>query len=153
LGDDGRWSVTTHGSERPIDVCVDEQDGQRLTLTLDGAAHRLEYARHLASTALIVGGESWSVAEASVRPAGGAGAAGSSDGVVRSPMPGTLIAVHVAAGDSVTAGQSLAVVEAMKMEHTLTAPFDGTVAHLRTSAGAAVALDEVLLVIDHVEEA
>ena len=152
LDADGHWSVATPMSESPIDVNVGDHDGDRLVLMFDGEAHRVEYVRYPAATALVVGGESWNVAEAAVRPTAGTGAAGSSDGAVRSPMPGTLIAVHVAAGDPVVAGQPLAVVEAMKMEHTLTAPFDGTVAQLRASNGASVMLDEVVLVIDHVEE-
>ena len=66
-------------------------------------------------------------------------------------MPGTVIALHVGDGAAVTAGQALAVVEAMKMEHTVNAPFDGTVTHVRATAGAAVALDEVLLTIERGE--
>jgi acetyl-CoA/propionyl-CoA carboxylase biotin carboxyl carrier protein len=153
LDTDGHWSVATPMSDSPIDVSVDDHGGDRLVLMFDGEAHRVEYVRYPASTALVVGGENWNVGEAAVRPTAGAGGAGSSDGAVRSPMPGTLIAVHVAAGDPVIAGQPLAVVEAMKMEHTLTAPFDGTVAQLRASNGASVTLDEVVLVIDHAEEA
>ncbi len=59
------------------------------------------------------------------------------------PMPGSVIAVHAADGAQVTAGQALLVVEAMKMEHVLTAPVDGVLA-LETVPGAQVALDEVL---------
>ena len=62
-------------------------------------------------------------------------------------MPGTVLAVHVAAGDVVTAGQPLLVVEAMKMEHTVTAPLDGTVTELTVKAGQQVRMDETLAVI------
>ena len=54
---------------------------------------------------------------------------------LRSPMPGTVIAVPVALGDAVTSGQAVAIVEAMKMEHTLTAPFDGAVVDVHVAAG------------------
>ena len=57
------------------------------------------------------------------------------DGAILSPMPGRIIAVDVAAGDSVTKGQKLVTLEAMKMEHSLTAPFDGTVAELNVELG------------------
>jgi acetyl-CoA/propionyl-CoA carboxylase biotin carboxyl carrier protein len=59
-------------------------------------------------------------------------------------MPGTVLAVKVAKGDAVTAGQPLVIVEAMKMEHTVTAPVDGIVADLPARTGAQVALDAVL---------
>jgi acetyl-CoA/propionyl-CoA carboxylase biotin carboxyl carrier protein len=70
----------------------------------------------------------------------GAAAAGAE---VLAPMPGSVIDVRVADGEQVTAGQPVVTVEAMKMEHMLTAPADGVV-HLSTVAGAQVALDEVL---------
>ncbi|HUR50657.1 MAG TPA: acetyl/propionyl/methylcrotonyl-CoA carboxylase subunit alpha [Mycobacteriales bacterium] len=67
------------------------------------------------------------------------------DGDVASPMPGSVIAVHVSAGQAVTKGQPLVVVEAMKMEHTLTAPLDGTVSDVLVRVGQQVAVDELLV--------
>jgi acetyl-CoA/propionyl-CoA carboxylase biotin carboxyl carrier protein len=70
------------------------------------------------------------------------------DGVVTAPKPGTVTVVQAAVGDEVTAGTPLLVVEAMKMEHVLTAPVAGTVAELGVTAGQTVALDErVALVV------
>jgi len=71
--------------------------------------------------------------------------AGGGDGVVESSMPGLILEVMVAVGDRVKAGAPLVVLEAMKMEHTLTAPFDGTVATLAVQKGDRVA-EQVLLV-------
>jgi acetyl-CoA/propionyl-CoA carboxylase biotin carboxyl carrier protein len=73
--------------------------------------------------------------------------AGSADGTVRSPMPGTVQAVTVTEGQPVTAGQPLIIVEAMKMEHTVTAPLDGTVTELLVKGGQQVAMDETLAVV------
>jgi 3-methylcrotonyl-CoA carboxylase alpha subunit len=56
-------------------------------------------------------------------------------GRLTAPMPGKLIALHVKAGDAVKAGQALAVMEAMKMEHTLTCPRDGVVTELLYAVG------------------
>jgi 3-methylcrotonyl-CoA carboxylase alpha subunit len=61
------------------------------------------------------------------------------EGRLTAPMPGKVIAFHVQAGDTVSAGQALAVMEAMKMEHTITAPRDGTVAELLYAVGDQVA--------------
>ncbi len=66
-------------------------------------------------------------------------AAAGSGGVVKAPMHGKLIALFVAAGEVVVKGQRLAIVEAMKMEHVLTAPRDGTVTELGATPGAQVA--------------
>ncbi|WP_255396243.1 acetyl-CoA carboxylase biotin carboxyl carrier protein subunit [Kocuria sp. CNJ-770] len=58
-------------------------------------------------------------------------------------MPGTVVAVPIAAGERVAEGQTVVVVEAMKMEHRLTAPTAGTV-ELSVRAGAQVALHQLL---------
>ena len=71
--------------------------------------------------------------------------AAAGDGAILAPMPGKVTSVEVAAGDTVTKGQRLLTLEAMKMEHGLTAPFDGVVAELNTVAGAQVQVDAVLV--------
>ncbi|MAN74662.1 MAG: methylcrotonoyl-CoA carboxylase, partial [Henriciella sp.] len=78
----------------------------------------------------------------------GSGAAAAGDGAILAPMPGKVIALDVAEGDSVTAGQRLMVLEAMKMEHSLTAPFDGTVTQLSASEGGQVQVEAVLCVVE-----
>ncbi|HEV7258281.1 MAG TPA: acetyl-CoA carboxylase biotin carboxylase subunit [Bosea sp. (in: a-proteobacteria)] len=66
-------------------------------------------------------------------------AAAGSGGVVKAPMHGKLIALFVSVGDAVVKGQRLAIVEAMKMEHVLTAPRDGTVSEVAGVPGSQVA--------------
>ncbi|MEX0342347.1 MAG: biotin carboxylase N-terminal domain-containing protein [Erythrobacter sp.] len=78
----------------------------------------------------------------------GGGTHSAADGAILAPMPGKVIAVDVAEGDAVTAGQRLMVLEAMKMEHALTAPFDGTVTELSASEGAQVQVEAVLAVVE-----
>jgi acetyl/propionyl-CoA carboxylase alpha subunit len=70
------------------------------------------------------------------------GAAG--DGSIRAPMPGKVTQLSVKAGDKVVKGQALLVLEAMKMEHALTAPFDGTVEEVAAELGAQVSEGTVL---------
>ena len=70
------------------------------------------------------------------------------DGAVKSPMHGKLVAVLVAVGDMVTKGAKLAIVEAMKMEHALTAPFAGRVTEITAAPGAQVGQGAKLVVID-----
>jgi len=64
------------------------------------------------------------------------------------PMPGKVIELRVAEGDSVQAGQVLLIMEAMKMEHTVTAPHDGTVAQVSVAAGDQVDADALLAVVE-----
>ena len=72
-------------------------------------------------------------------------------GSLKSPMPGQVVAFKVAVGDTVKKGEPLAVIEAMKIEHTITAPTDGVVAELLFAAGDLVADGDELLRIDSQE--
>ncbi|HVN00272.1 MAG TPA: biotin carboxylase N-terminal domain-containing protein [Caulobacteraceae bacterium] len=78
------------------------------------------------------GGDAWLFGPR-VDAADEASAAG--DSQVRAPMPGRIAAVAVSAGETVARGQTLMTLEAMKMEHALVAPFDGTVAELDAAVG------------------
>ncbi len=77
----------------------------------------------------------------------GSGAAAAGSGTLLSPMPGKIICVDVSQGQAVTKGQKLLTLEAMKMEHSLTAPFDGLVAELNAETGAQVQVNAVLVKI------
>ena len=66
---------------------------------------------------------------------------------VTSPMPGTILAINVAAGDTVKRGQVLMVLEAMKMENEIMCPCDGKIASVNTSKGASVESGTLLCVI------
>jgi len=70
--------------------------------------------------------------------------AGAEEGSLLTPLPGTVVAVHVVAGQEVERGAPLVTVEAMKMEHTLTAPYAGTVTRVPFGVGDRVAAGAVL---------
>ena len=69
-------------------------------------------------------------------------------GLVRAPMHGKVLGVFVAPGERVTRGQRLAIIEAMKMEHTLHSPVDGTVAEIAVAQDAQVAEGAKVMVIE-----
>ena len=81
----------------------------------------------------------------------GTGEGAASDGAILSPMPGKIIAVSVAAGDTVTKGDKLVTLEAMKMEHSLVAPFDGTVTELNATEGGQVSEGRLLIKVGPTE--
>lgn len=83
----------------------------------------------------------------SAAPAPAAPQAAASGEKVVSPMPGTILKVNVAQGQSVKAGDVLLVLEAMKMENDIVAPVDGTVKQLLVSKGSTVDTDQILAVI------
>ncbi len=75
-------------------------------------------------------------------------ALGATDGTVRSPMPGSVVAVEAQPGERVEAGDVLVVVEAMKMEHTVVAPISGQIAEVRVAVGDRVGMDEEVVAIE-----
>ena len=125
--------------------------GTDVLVTYGGRVLRFAFATDGATIWLGRGGHAWALTEEEAAPVRG-GRAADSDGTVRSPMPGTVLAVHVAPGDTVSAGQPVAVVEAMKMEHTVTSPVAGTVAEVAARAGQQVAMDARLAVIEAAPE-
>jgi acetyl-CoA/propionyl-CoA carboxylase biotin carboxyl carrier protein len=144
------------GDAEPVPARAEYGAGA-LIVTYGGQTRRYAYARQDNApdgAVLWLGrdGHAWAIKEERLLTAH-AGGAGPADGVVTSPMPGTVLAVHVEEGQRVTSGQPLLIVEAMKMEHTVTAPLDGTVAELTAKAGQQVAMDETLAVVRAGEEA
>jgi acetyl-CoA/propionyl-CoA carboxylase biotin carboxyl carrier protein len=127
-----------------------------LTVSYGGSVRRYDFASAAPAASgdgdgvLWLGrdGHAWALsAQRAVSGRGAAGAAAAASGVVRSPMPGTVVSVLAEAGQPVTAGQRLVIVEAMKMEHTVTAPADGVLAELTVKAGQQVKMDETLAVV------
>ncbi|GAA4822524.1 biotin carboxylase N-terminal domain-containing protein [Streptomyces ziwulingensis] len=116
---------------------------ETVSVTLDGVRHTFRRAGDWLGR----DGDAWQVRDhdpvgAALSRAGRAGADS-----LTAPMPGTVTVVKVAVGDEVSAGQSLLVVEAMKMEHLISAPHAGTVTELDVAPGTTVAMDQVLAVV------
>jgi acetyl-CoA/propionyl-CoA carboxylase biotin carboxyl carrier protein len=164
-----RWTLVPVGVEHPepIDVAVRgradaatvsiadlerrpataHRDATGLVVTVDGLTRRYRTATtDEGVTWLGRDGAAWALRERE-RLAAARTATGADDGAVTSPMPGTVTVVEVEQGQHVEAGQRLVVLEAMKMEHVLTAPVAGVVTELPAKAGATVALDAPLVTV------
>jgi acetyl-CoA/propionyl-CoA carboxylase biotin carboxyl carrier protein len=122
-------------------------DGGDLVVTLDGITRRYTCAAGGAVVWLGRDGHSWELREQqfvdAARPS-----EPSADGVVRAPMPGTVTVVDAVEGQQVSAGARLLVLEAMKMEHVLTAPIGGVVRELPARPGGTVERDAVVAVVE-----
>ncbi|WP_032378411.1 acetyl-CoA carboxylase biotin carboxylase subunit [Rhodococcoides fascians] len=116
--------------------------GESVDVVLDDRRETMTFARIGSATWVSSSRGTWRVdriAEPSVRE----NEAHSGDAEILSPMPGSIIAIGTTTGSAVTAGSAIVVVEAMKMEHTLTTPIDGTV-ELTVAVGDQVRVDQVL---------
>jgi acetyl-CoA/propionyl-CoA carboxylase biotin carboxyl carrier protein len=124
-----------------------DQTRADLVVTLDGTTRRYRCAQDGAVVWLGREGHSWALREQEPLEAARHGEE-ESGGPVLAPMPGTVTVVDVEEGQRVVAGSRLLVVEAMKMEHVLTAPVDGVVRELRAHAGGTVERDAVLMLVE-----
>ncbi|AEW94221.1 MULTISPECIES: acetyl/propionyl/methylcrotonyl-CoA carboxylase subunit alpha [Streptomycetaceae] len=131
------------GDAEPVAAAL-HTDGDRVILHWAGVTHLFRHAGDWLGR----DGDAWQVADHDpVEAALHGGSAAAHAGTLTAPMPGTVTVVKVAPGDEVSAGQSLLVVEAMKMEHVIAAPHDGTVTELDVTPGSTVAMDQVLAVV------
>jgi acetyl-CoA/propionyl-CoA carboxylase biotin carboxyl carrier protein len=124
----------------PVAVDLTERDGEKF-ITLNGESHRARFCIEGSTTWVCVGGETWPFVEEDVASRARRTAASSND--VRSPMPGTVVSARAFGEHGVRAGDALVVVSAMKMEHVLVAPRDGTV-DILVREGDSVVVDEVV---------
>jgi len=120
--------------------------GQARTVTLPNDWRERFVSRETTADGIVVFDEGEALGVQTRSSGSAAGAAG--DGAILSPMPGRIIAVEVAVADTVTKGQKLVTLEAMKMEHSLTAPFDGTIAELDAETGAQVSEGKMLVRVE-----
>jgi 3-methylcrotonyl-CoA carboxylase alpha subunit len=136
--------------QRKVLLAVNEELVE-VELPDDDANEPLALDEHAAPEPILLNeeGQTWLV-----QPyrATGAAAGVAGDGAIISPMPGRIIAVEVGAGQAVAKGQKLVTLEAMKMEHTLTAPFEGVVAELNATAGGQVSEGTLLVRVEAASE-
>jgi 3-methylcrotonyl-CoA carboxylase alpha subunit len=122
-------------------IRVLERGADVLRAEIDGRLHRLRIVEATAALHVFAEGRHAVIARQATDDALQA-TDGAEEGSLLTPLPGTVVAVHVAAGQQVERGAALITVEAMKMEHTLTAPYAGVVSRIafgvadRVSAGA-----------------
>ncbi|MFC0848212.1 acetyl/propionyl/methylcrotonyl-CoA carboxylase subunit alpha [Streptomyces noboritoensis] len=140
------------GEQDPVRTRLAHAAAGLVSVELHGLTHTFTTAPSPEGTWLGRDGDSWHVLDHDPVAASLTGAARGGLDTLAAPMPGTVTVVKVAVGDEVDAGQSLLVVEAMKMEHVISAPHAGTVTELDVSPGSTVAMDQVLAVVTPKEE-
>jgi biotin carboxyl carrier protein len=120
------------------------QDGSQRAITPWGEIE-LRSVRRGAELFADVGGRRLTARVERARPSGAGAANGSSAGAIVAPMAGKLLRIDARVGDSVKAGQGLAVIEAMKMENELVAPLDGVVIEVAAIAPSTVERGALLI--------
>jgi propionyl-CoA carboxylase alpha chain len=141
----GVLDVTVDGEPLGTSVTLLAAAPDGVELEVDGIRRR--YAVHRVDGVAHVDGPDGSVSLAE-QPRFADPNAAAHAGSLLAPMPGGVVRVLAEAGDTVTAGQPLVVLEAMKMEHTVAAPVDGVLAEIHVAQGDQVDTGQVLAVVD-----
>lgn len=136
---------TARLGERLVEVEVIEAGEGALRLVVDGRPVRALVSAEGARRWVTVAGRTWLLTR-SAGP-GAAGHAGHASGDLLSPMPGQVRAVNITEGEAVMKGQTLLVVEAMKMEIRVVAPRNGVVKSLKVKQGQTVEREQLLVEI------
>jgi biotin carboxyl carrier protein len=138
---------------KPMDISVEaDRTFNKLLMLLDSRSYDTEVFRDNGRTSVFLLGRRFDcVVEderlATIRRVAGAAAAGSGC-EIRAPMPGLVVRIVKEAGEKVKRGESVIIVEAMKMENELPAPEDGVVKDVRVETGQAVDKGELLIVLE-----
>jgi biotin carboxyl carrier protein len=141
-------------NETPYEVDIGEIEGEQIAVRVNGEPYRVvlqnpaDLTGRTAQTSMSAGGSPPAAAPAKpvkAPPAPVRAATGS--GSVLAPIPGLILDIKVTVGASVVAGQSVATIEAMKMENSLTSAISGTVKEICVQKGAQVATGDVIMII------
>ncbi|MEW5957580.1 MAG: biotin/lipoyl-containing protein [Chloroflexota bacterium] len=140
-----RFQVTV--GDKVYEVAASRPQPGQLNLEIDGRRLQVYAAHDGRRWHVAVGGDTWVLEPAQARRHKAAGA-GTNEGGVEAPMPGQVREVLVAAGDEVAPGETLALLEAMKMELRIAAPYAGRVRKLNCAAGQLVERGQILMEIE-----
>jgi len=148
-GRDGRYRVTV--GDRTIQVDARQPADGLYSLLIDGASHVADVSSTDGGTLVDLDGSTYVIeveehARHLIRTRGGAGASAAGQ-TLKSPLPGKVTHVAVVVGDRVKRGDTLVVIEAMKMENEFKAAAAGTVTEVRVRAGQPVNPGDVLVLI------
>jgi biotin carboxyl carrier protein len=139
---------TLHLGESAISFIVHDRNAHGGWIELDGRNHQFFVHRNRDEYSVWVDGHTYRLSRVQKGQALDQAVAGGGSGEVRSLMPGKVLRVDVAVGDSVAEKQSLVIMESMKMESALVAPRAGTVKEIRARIGQAVEMGELLVIIE-----
>ncbi|MBI3738412.1 MAG: biotin/lipoyl-binding protein [Chloroflexi bacterium] len=135
--------------DKTVDFEVVRLENSKLDLLIDGKHVTAYVSSDGAKRWVTVNGQTCVLTKSSGARRGGEGHDHASE--LAAPMPGQIRSVNVSEGEAVSKGQTLLVLEAMKMEIRIQAPFDGMVKSISVSTGLIVEREQILIVVDKLE--
>jgi biotin carboxyl carrier protein len=146
LNSSGKSYRATVG-DKTVDVEIIRAENGKLDLLVDGERVITYVSSDAAKRWVTVNGQTVVLTKSSGAKRSGAGQDHASE--LAAPMPGVVRSVNIEVGESVAKGQTLLVLEAMKMEIRIQAPFDGAVKSLAVNVGQTVEREQILVKLEH----
>ena len=141
------YKYTIEGNK--YEVAINEVNGTTAKVTVNGAEYTVEWEKPVEEKPVVKVKPAVAKPTAPTTPATAAPAAAPVSGnAIKTPLPGVIIDVKVNVGDTVTKGQTVVVLEAMKMENNINADRDGKVTAIQVAKGDTVADGAVLVVLE-----
>ncbi|WP_421793696.1 acetyl-CoA carboxylase biotin carboxyl carrier protein subunit [Hydrocarboniphaga effusa] len=137
-----------HWNDLSLDIDLTSMADGRSFLSIAGQPHEVVIATRGDDVFVHFDGEAYELRYRHPLDRLAAQSLGSAEDIVRAPMPGSVVALNVAAGDAVAKGQVLMVMESMKMETTIVAPRDGVIASVAFEKGQTFDRDALLLSLE-----
>ena len=147
LNNVGVYRVTSNDLQLEVELL--SADDQELSISVNAQRHTVHYVQHEDFIAIFTGEDTFTFDRVKLELAGEGAASG--DNIV-SPMPGAVVALSASAGDKVSEGDKLITIEAMKMEHGLTAPRDGIIKSVLVELGDQVEDGALLIELESEDE-
>lgn len=144
----GDGGVQLRRGQRTLSVSQEALPDGRCRITIDGRSRTVHLAAGADAVFVHADGLGAVQVERQTLSRAAGDTAGGASNLLSAPMPGVVIAVHVAAGELVHAGQALMVIESMKLETTLTAPRDAQIKTVHHPVGASFALKAALITLE-----
>ena len=141
------YKYTIEGNK--YEVAINEVNGTTAKVTVNGAEYTVEWEKPVEEKPVVKVKPAVAKPTAPTTPATAAPAAAPVSGnAIKTPLPGVIIDVKVNVGDTVTKGQTVVVLEAMKMENNINADRDGKVTAIQVAKGDTVADGAILVVLE-----
>jgi len=142
------FSVVTDGKAHLVELEQSDNHRSSFSILLDGKPHVVKFAPRISKVQVSSAHINFTDSNATYLITSNDAVEGATEGIVKAPLVGTVVSIKINPGDSISQGDVLLIIEAMKMENEIRAPKSGTIKELKVTKGEKVSSGDVLVIIE-----